>query len=119
MESNAGRRIAHERFVRILVWAVLSISLAAYILFGTVTVQLTRFFSVERSVRSVWRSFRADLPEVGNELLLAVLFWAAIVVFCIGVFWLLWISLTPDSGVSEFLQEPRADVLRAGSEPDQ
>lgn len=84
---------------RLIVWLALSGSLLAYIRWGTELTAVTSFYSIRRSVPSIWGFFHDGLPEVGNGRVLELVFWSSLVALIGGVLALFWLALEPEGDV--------------------
>lgn len=87
---------ANNRLItRVVVWSALSVLLLWYLWRGTETVAFSSFYTVRRSVPSIWNTFHASLPQIGNKTLLEIVFAVATATLLLGVLALFWLALIP------------------------
>jgi hypothetical protein len=97
----------HLLTARVLVWAGLSVLLLWYLRWGSESVSITSYYHIRRSVPYIRNAFHEGLPQIGNETMLDIVYWAAIATSVIGVLALLWLALTPSARESA---EPESEL---------
>jgi len=79
--------------VKIIVWSITVVACSIFFAFGSITVQAGSADGASRSVVSVWQGFGQNLPEVGHQTLLEIVYVGAIVVTVMGSMAGLWLAM--------------------------
>ena len=94
------REIDHRFTARIIVWLAMCIAFLGYIRWGTELTSVTSFYFIRRSVPEIWSYFHDGLPQIGNDRLLDLVYWAGISGFVVGALALFWLALGRDASDS-------------------
>jgi len=100
-----SRRPNNQLISRVAVWSASSALLLWYLWRGTEAIAFSPFYTVRRSVPSIWNTFHTSLPQIGNRTLLEVVFAVATATLLLGVLALYWLALIPSDD-----EAPEPDV---------
>lgn len=90
----------HMTVARVVVWAALSLGLLYWLRWGSLSVSITSYYKIRRTVPHIWGTFADDLPSVGSAWALTLVYWSCIVVMIVGVLAMLWLALESDPEVA-------------------
>lgn len=93
MRARFGQ--SHLQLARLIVWLALSGLLLWYLRWGSEIISITSYYHIRRSVPYIWNTFHTGLPEIGNDAMLDLVYWAAIAVTVLGILALFWLALAP------------------------
>lgn len=84
-----------RRFHRVtfLVWSVTVVALSVFFAFGSITVQAGDADGSRQSLVSIWQEFSRNLPEVGHQTLLEVVYAGTIVIAVLASVAGYWLSM--------------------------
>lgn len=110
--DDATRQPSNTGMVSIVIWALASMGLLAYVILGSTPAYIWRFNRQHREFKSVlgtWTIKANNLPQVSQQWILEVAFYAALIVFLLGAIVGLWFLLQPGDDAAQML--PPADDL--------
>lgn len=112
--DDATRQPSHTGMVTIVMWALASMGLLAYVVLGSTPAYIWRFNRQHREFKSVlgtWTIEANNLPQVSQQWFLEAAFYAALIVFLLGAIVGLWFLLQPsDDAPPPQTLPPAADL---------